>query len=51
MVSSEPRPRNLRTDPAEYSPVVATAAFLLGDRATCITGASVDVAGGRRRYL
>ena len=30
---------------------MATAPFLLGDRATYITGASVEVAGGRRRYL
>jgi 3-oxoacyl-[acyl-carrier protein] reductase len=35
-------------DPEEVAGIVA---FLLGDRATYITGASIDVAGGMGRYL
>jgi len=35
-------------DPDEVAGIVA---FLLGDRATYITGASIDVAGGMGRYL
>ena len=41
-------PSGLRSTPTEVSGLVA---FLLSDRASYITGASIDVAGGMGKYV